>query len=80
VLRDTPDAVFLIEGYSDDLGDEDNDISLAQSRAEEVANVLTDRFDVPPENLVAQGYAERPRGAPPDGLITVRNITRLLER
>jgi outer membrane protein OmpA-like peptidoglycan-associated protein len=80
VLRDNPDAVFLIEGYSDDLGDEDNDISLAQSRAEEVANVLTDRFDVPPENLVAQGYAERPRGAPPDGLITVRNITRLLER
>jgi len=38
--------------------DEDN-ASLSDRRASAVADVLTDRFDVPAENVVTQGYGEQ---------------------
>ena len=75
VLRNNPDALLLIEAYSTELGNEDNDISLAQSRADVIANVLADEFDIPPENLVAQGYGEQ---EPRNRDLVIRNITGLM--
>jgi outer membrane protein OmpA-like peptidoglycan-associated protein len=59
VLRDSPEAVFLIEGHTDAVGSEDDNLSLSDRRAEAVAEILTETFDVPPENLVTQGYGEQ---------------------
>jgi outer membrane protein OmpA-like peptidoglycan-associated protein len=59
VLRDNPEAVFLIEGHTDAVGSEDDNLSLSDRRAQAVAEILTDAYDVPPENLVTQGYGEQ---------------------
>lgn len=58
VLEDNPDEVFLIEAYTDAVGDEDDNLSLSDRRAQAVAEVLTTVYGVPPENLVTQGYGE----------------------
>ncbi len=50
--------VFLLAGHTDLVGSEEDNLSLSGRRAETVARILTDEFDVPPENLVTQGYGE----------------------
>jgi outer membrane protein OmpA-like peptidoglycan-associated protein len=59
VLQRTPDEVFMIEGYTDGVGNPDDNLSLSDRRAESVANILTETYMVPPENLVTQGYGEQ---------------------
>ncbi|HEY7269982.1 MAG TPA: OmpA family protein, partial [Dehalococcoidia bacterium] len=59
VLRRNPDAVFLVEGHTDAVGSDDDNLSLSDRRAASVAEILSDTFDVPPENLVTQGYGEQ---------------------
>ena len=59
VLRQNPDEVFLVEGYTDAVGSEEDNLSLSDRRAETVAQILTESFGVPPENLVTQGYGEQ---------------------
>jgi outer membrane protein OmpA-like peptidoglycan-associated protein len=54
-----PDLVFLIEGHTDAVGADDDNLSLSDRRAASVAEILTDQFGVPPENLVTQGYGEQ---------------------
>jgi outer membrane protein OmpA-like peptidoglycan-associated protein len=84
VLSRNPNAMFLIEGHTDGVGNEDDNLSLSDRRAEAVAVVLTDAFQIPPENLVTQGYGEQFLKVPTDGpnrsnrRVTVRNIFRLL--
>jgi outer membrane protein OmpA-like peptidoglycan-associated protein len=51
--------VFLIEGHTDAVGSDESNLELSDRRAETVARLLTDLYDVPPENLVTQGYGER---------------------
>jgi len=51
-----PAEVFLIEGHTDATGDRLYNLALSDRRAEAVAFALTEYFDVPPENLVTQGY------------------------
>ena len=51
--------MLLIEGYTDAVGSEEDNLTLSDRRAESVAAVLTEQFDVPPENLVTQGYGEQ---------------------
>ncbi len=58
VLRRNPDEIFLIEGHTDAVGSDVDNLSLSDRRAESVAVILTDVFNVPPENLVTQGYGE----------------------
>ncbi len=58
VLEDNPDEVFLIEGYTDAVGDEDDNLSLSDRRAQAVAEIMTTVYGVPPENMVTQGYGE----------------------
>lgn len=54
-----PHEVFLIEGHTDAVGSEEDNLSLSDRRAESVAVALTEAFHVPAENLVTQGYGEQ---------------------
>jgi outer membrane protein OmpA-like peptidoglycan-associated protein len=55
-LQRNPNEVFMIEGHTDAVGNPDDNLSLSDRRAESVANILTESYMVPPENLVTQGY------------------------
>jgi len=59
VLARNPDEVFLIEGHTDAVGSEVDNLSLSDRRAESVAVILSKEFGVPPENLTTQGYGEQ---------------------
>ena len=58
-IRANPQEVFLIEGYTDAVGADVDNLSLSDRRAQSVATVLTQNFQVPPENLTTQGYGEQ---------------------
>ena len=49
---------FLIEGHTDATGKAAMNLALSDRRAESVALALTEYFDIPPENMVIQGYGE----------------------
>ena len=59
MLRRNPDEVFLIEGHTDAVGSDVDNLSLSDRRASAVAEILSETFGVPPENLVTQGYGEQ---------------------
>src|SRR5215472_11758873 len=79
-----PREVFLVEGHTDAVGNDVDNLSLSDRRAETVGLVLSDKFQVPPENLVTQGYGEQYLKIPSQGperrnrRVTVRRITPLL--
>jgi OmpA-OmpF porin, OOP family len=83
-IDQNPQVVFLIEGHTDRVGDEEDNLSLSDRRAESVAVALTEEFQVPPENLTTQGYGEQHPIEQTDGpseanrRVTVRNIAPLL--
>jgi outer membrane protein OmpA-like peptidoglycan-associated protein len=86
ILDRHPDEVFLVEGHTDAVGSEIDNLTLSDRRAEEVAIILSDTFGVPPENLITQGYGEQflkvPTQAPEraNRRVAVRRITPLLGR
>ncbi|MCG6883591.1 MAG: OmpA family protein [Silicimonas sp.] len=57
-ISERPNEIFLIEGHTDAVGNAAMNLALSDRRAESVALALTEYFDVPPENLVVQGYGE----------------------
>ncbi|MCO6381712.1 OmpA family protein [Oceanicola sp. 502str15] len=57
-VEQNPGEVFLVEGHTDAVGNAAYNLALSDRRAESVALALTEYFDVPPENLVVQGYGE----------------------
>jgi outer membrane protein OmpA-like peptidoglycan-associated protein len=59
MIEENPREIFLVEGHTDAVGDAAMNLALSDRRAESVALALTEYFDVPPENLVVQGYGER---------------------
>jgi OmpA-OmpF porin, OOP family len=79
-----PSEVFLIEGHTDAVGSDVDNLSLSDRRAESVALVLSQQFGVPPENLTTQGYGAHYLKIPTPGpervnrRVTVRRITPLL--
>jgi outer membrane protein OmpA-like peptidoglycan-associated protein len=83
-IRKDPRTVILVEGHTDAVGDASYNLALSDRRAETVALALTEYFDVPPENLVTQGYGESQLKIPTSGpeqanrRAVVRNITNLL--
>ena len=83
-IEQNPQTVFLIEGHTDKVGSEEDNLSLSDRRAESVAVALTEQFEVFPENLTTQGYGEQQPIEQTDGpsevnrRVTVRNITPLL--
>jgi outer membrane protein OmpA-like peptidoglycan-associated protein len=84
ILSRHPDEMFLIEGHTDAIGNDVDNLSLSDRRAESVAVILTNAFQVPPENLVTQGYGEQHLKVLTDGpsrenrRVTARRITPLL--
>ncbi|MEC8016239.1 MAG: OmpA family protein [Pseudomonadota bacterium] len=79
-----PAEVFLIEGHTDAVGAATFNLALSDRRAETVALALTEYFDVPPENMVVQGYGESDlavrtlTAARANRRVAVRRITQLL--
>ncbi|MBM3615091.1 MAG: OmpA family protein [Alphaproteobacteria bacterium] len=58
LLAENPSEMFLIEGHTDAVGRAAMNLALSDRRAESVALALTEYFDIPPENMVVQGYGE----------------------
>jgi outer membrane protein OmpA-like peptidoglycan-associated protein len=58
IIDERPGEVFLIEGHTDAVGDASYNLALSDRRAETVALALSEYFDVPPENMITQGYGE----------------------
>jgi outer membrane protein OmpA-like peptidoglycan-associated protein len=83
-IQRNPSEVFLIEGHTDAVGSDVDNLSLSDRRAQSAAELLTQQFQVPPENLVTQGYGEQYMKVQVDGpsrenrRVTVRRITPLL--
>ncbi len=79
-----PQEVFLIEGHTDAVGSDEDNLSLSDRRAEAVAVALTEQYQVPPENLVTQGYGEQNPKVDTQGpseenrRVSVRRVTPLL--
>ncbi len=84
VIDRHPEEVFLIEGHTDAVGSDIDNLSLSDRRAATVADVLTGTFGVPPENLVTQGYGEEFLKVPTQGperanrRVAIRRITPLM--
>ncbi len=84
VIEQNPGEAFLIEGHTDAVGEDVDNLSLSDRRAESVAMALTQQFNVPAENLSTQGYGEQYLKVPTQGpeqanrRVTVRRITPLL--
>jgi outer membrane protein OmpA-like peptidoglycan-associated protein len=85
-IERNPSEVFLIEGHTDAVGNDDDNLSLSDRRAEAVAVALTEQFQIPPENLVTQGYGEQQLKVPSNGperlnrRVAVRRITPLIDQ
>lgn len=58
-IERNPNEVFLIEGHTDAVGNDVDNLTLSDRRAETVAAILSERFQVPAENLTTQGYGEQ---------------------
>jgi OOP family OmpA-OmpF porin len=84
VISQNPRAVFLIEGHTDAVGSDVDNLSLSDRRAESAAELLTQQFQVPAENLTSQGYGEQYLKIDTQGperqnrRVTIRNIEPLL--
>jgi OOP family OmpA-OmpF porin len=57
-MKRHPEVVAEIEAHTDSMGPESYNQALSQRRAESVIRVLTDRFGIPGERLIARGYGE----------------------
>ncbi|UOM36813.1 OmpA family protein [Acuticoccus sp. I52.16.1] len=83
-IYENPSEVFLIEGHTDAVGAAEYNLGLSDSRAESVAQILTEYFEIPPENLVTQGFGKQYLKEQTQGpsrinrRVTVRRITPLL--
>jgi OOP family OmpA-OmpF porin len=79
-----PREVFLIEGHTDAVGNDVDNLSLSDRRAESAAELLTQQFGVPAENLTSQGYGSqylKEQTTGPSRInrrVTIRRITPLL--
>ena len=84
VLDENPDEVYLVEGHTDAVGSDYDNLILSDERAEAVAVALSQNFDIPPENLVTEGYGEQflkvntQEPERQNRRVTVRRITPLL--
>ena len=84
IIDQRPAEVFLIEGHTDAVGSEEDNLSLSDRRAQSVAEILSSEFGVPPENLVTQGYGEQYLKIPTQAAervnrrVAIRRITPLM--
>ena len=84
ILDEDPGETFLIEGHTDAVGSDRSNLILSDQRAAVVAQILSDFYKVPPENLVTQGYGERYLKVKTQGderlnrRVTIKRITPLI--
>jgi len=84
ILEQDPRETFLIEGHTDAVGSDISNLQLSDLRAATVARILTDFYEIPPENLATQGYGERYLKIRTEGperenrRVTIRRITPLI--
>ena len=84
VIYEDPDELYLVEGHTDAVGSALHNLALSDRRAESVAIILSESFDIPPENLITQGYGEEYLKIPTLGderrnrRVTIRRITPLI--
>jgi outer membrane protein OmpA-like peptidoglycan-associated protein len=84
LIAEDPREVFLVEGHTDATGPASYNLALSDRRAESVALALTEFFDIPPENLIIQGFGERHLRIPTAAAeernrrVAIRRITPLL--
>ncbi|MCA0317672.1 MAG: OmpA family protein [Proteobacteria bacterium] len=85
-IQANANEVFLIEGHTDAVGNDVDNLSLSDRRAQSVAAILTQNFNIPPENLTTQGYGEQypkvqTQGASRENRrVTLRRVTELLNQ
>jgi outer membrane protein OmpA-like peptidoglycan-associated protein len=83
-IQRNPREVFLIEGHTDAVGNDVDNLSLSDRRAQSAAELLTQQFGVPAENLTSQGYGSQYLKEQTTGpslinrRVTIRRITPLL--
>jgi outer membrane protein OmpA-like peptidoglycan-associated protein len=84
LIDKNPREIFLIEGYTDAVGTPEDNLTLSDRRAESIATILTERYNIPPENLLVQGYGEQYLKEKTDGpsaanrRVALRRVTPLL--
>jgi outer membrane protein OmpA-like peptidoglycan-associated protein len=84
-LARNPNEIFLIEGHTDAVGADVDNLTLSDRRAETVATILSERFQIPAENLTTQGYGEQylkintQESERANRRVTIRRITPLLQ-
>jgi outer membrane protein OmpA-like peptidoglycan-associated protein len=84
-IEANPAEIFLIEGHTDAVGSEIDNLTLSDRRAETVATILTEVYAVPAENLTTQGYGEQylkiatQEPERENRRVTIRRITPLLQ-
>lgn len=80
-----PNEIFLVEGHTDAVGSDEDNLTLSDRRAETIATILTQRYQIPAENLTTQGYGEQYLKVETQGperanrRATLRRITPLLQ-
>ena len=85
MTNQNPGEVFLIEGHTDAVGSEVDNLSLSDRRAQAIADVLSQQFNIPRENLVTQGYGKQfllvptPEPERRNRRVVIRRITPLLQ-
>jgi outer membrane protein OmpA-like peptidoglycan-associated protein len=84
MVEDDPQEVFLVEGHTDAVGSDIFNLALSDRRAETVATLLSQYYQVPPENLLVQGFGEQDLRVPTlaasreNRRVEIRRITPLL--
>jgi outer membrane protein OmpA-like peptidoglycan-associated protein len=74
-----------VEGHTDAVGPDEDNLTLSDRRAETIATILSERYQIPAENLTTQGYGEQylkvATEAPEreNRRVTLRRITPLLQ-
>ena len=58
-LSQRPDEIFLIEGHTDAVGQDEENIELSERRAAAVQEALISEYGVPAKNLESVGYGEQ---------------------
>jgi outer membrane protein OmpA-like peptidoglycan-associated protein len=67
ILQRNPNELYLIEGHTDAVGSDYDNLILSDQRAEAVAVALSQNFNIPPENLITEGYGEQFLKVPTQG-------------
>ena len=80
-----PNEVFMIEGHTDAVGDDDYNVELSKKRAEAVKQALTEYYVIAAENLATVGLGERYLKIPTaeeegeNRRVTLRRVTSLVQ-